>query len=100
MNFDLMRLIDKQFLKAPFYGLRQMTWHLRDEDHLLNEKRNRRLMRLMGVGRGNDLPDRFLTLLTPDLPETQHQQGGEGSQDLPLLAAWFAGGSAQSGLVR
>ena len=23
MNLDLMRLIDKQFLKAPFYGVRQ-----------------------------------------------------------------------------
>jgi putative transposase len=26
-----------------------MTWHLRDEDHLVNEKRVRRLMRLMGL---------------------------------------------------
>ena len=24
-NLDLMRLIDKQFLEAPFYGVRQMT---------------------------------------------------------------------------
>ncbi len=49
MNLDLMRLIDKQFLEAPFYGVRQMTWHLRNEDHLVNEKRIRRLMRLMGL---------------------------------------------------
>ena len=26
-----------------------MTWHLRNEDHLVNEKRIRRLMRLMGL---------------------------------------------------
>ena len=49
INFDLMRLIDKQFLETPFYGVRQMTWHLRNEDHLVNEKRIRRLMRLMGL---------------------------------------------------
>jgi len=29
MNLDLMRLMDKQFLETPFYGVRQMTWHLR-----------------------------------------------------------------------
>ena len=49
MNLDLMRLIDKQFLETPFYGVRQMTWHLRNDNHLVNEKRIRRLMRLMGL---------------------------------------------------
>jgi len=49
MNLDLMRVIDKQFLEAPFYGVRQMTRHLRNDDHLVNEKRVRRLMRLMGL---------------------------------------------------
>ncbi|WP_375699926.1 IS3 family transposase [Pseudophaeobacter sp. TrK17] len=49
MNLDLMRLIDKQFLETPFYGVRQMTWHLRNDDHLVNKKRIRRLMRLMGL---------------------------------------------------
>jgi putative transposase len=49
MNLDLMRVIDKQFLETPFYGVRQMTRHLRNEDHPVNEKRIRRLMRLMGL---------------------------------------------------
>ncbi len=49
LNLDLMRVIDKQFLETPFYGVRQMTWHLRNEGHLVNEKRIRRLMRLMGL---------------------------------------------------
>lgn len=49
MNLDLMRVIDKQFLETPFYGVRQMTWHLRNGGHLVNEKRIRRLMRLMGL---------------------------------------------------
>jgi len=49
MNLGLMRVIDKQFLEAMFYGLRQMTWYLRNGQHLVNEKRIRRLMRLMGL---------------------------------------------------
>lgn len=49
LNLGLMRLIDKQFLETPFYGVRQMTWHLRAEGHAVNEKRIRRLMRLMGL---------------------------------------------------
>ena len=47
MNLDLMLLIDKQFLETPFYGVRQMAWHLQNEGHAVNEKRIRRLMRLM-----------------------------------------------------
>jgi putative transposase len=47
MNLDLMLLVDKQFLETPFYGVRQMTWHLQNEGHAVNEKRIRRLMRLM-----------------------------------------------------
>ena len=38
----MMREIDKQFLEIPFYGVRQMTWHLRNDDHVVNEKRIRR----------------------------------------------------------
>ncbi len=49
LNLNLMLQIDKQFLETPFYGVRQMTWHLRNEGHLVNEKRIRRLMRLMGL---------------------------------------------------
>ena len=49
MNLSLMLQIDRQFLETPFYGVRQMTWHLRNEGHLVNEKRIRRLMRLMGL---------------------------------------------------
>jgi putative transposase len=49
LNLGLMRLIDEQFLETPFYGVRQITWHLRAEGHPVNEKRIRRLMRLMGL---------------------------------------------------
>ena len=45
MNLALMRRIDEQFLETPFFGVRQMTWHLKNEGHVVNEKRIRRLMR-------------------------------------------------------
>ncbi len=49
LNLMLMRQIDEQFLETPFFGVGQMTWHLRNEGHLVNGKRIRRLMRLMGL---------------------------------------------------
>jgi putative transposase len=48
-NLALMAEIDRQFLEIPFYGARQMMWHLRAEGRLVNIKRVRRLMRLMGL---------------------------------------------------
>ncbi len=48
-NLALMAEIDRQFLETPFYGARQMTWHLRATGRLVNVKRIRRLMRLMGL---------------------------------------------------
>ncbi|GAN99299.1 integrase [Komagataeibacter xylinus NBRC 13693] len=44
-NLELMRLIDAQFLGAPYYGSRQMTRHLCHLGH----KRARRLMVRMGL---------------------------------------------------
>ena len=48
-NLALMGMIDRQFLETPFYGARQMTWHLRAARHRVNIKRVRRPMRLMGL---------------------------------------------------
>ena len=48
-NLALMAEIDRQFLETPFYGVRQMRWHLRARGHGINAKRVRRLMRLMGL---------------------------------------------------
>lgn len=45
-NLALLRMIDEQFLKTPFYGGRQMTWYLWAEGERVNPKRVRRLMRL------------------------------------------------------
>ena len=49
LNLHLMRLIDKQFLRTPFYGWRKMTAYLRRLGYAINGKRVRRLMRLMGI---------------------------------------------------
>ena len=48
-NLELMSEIDRQFLDTPFYGVQQMTWHLRARGRVVNVKRVRRLMRLMGL---------------------------------------------------
>jgi putative transposase len=48
-NLALMRLIDEQFTKRPFYGVPRMTAWLRATGQLVNEKRVRRLMRRMGL---------------------------------------------------
>lgn len=48
-NLELMRLIDKQYTKTPFYGIRRMTKHLNRNDYKVNHKRIRRLMRIMGL---------------------------------------------------
>ena len=48
-NLTLMRLIDEQFTKRPFYGVRRMTAWLQRQGHRVNRKRIQRLMRLMGL---------------------------------------------------
>ena len=48
-NLRLMRLIDGQYLKTPFYGSRRMTAWLIREGEVVNRKRVRRLMEVMGL---------------------------------------------------
>src|SRR5207249_77592 len=48
-DLRLMRLIDPQFLKTPFYGSRRMTACLERSGEPINRKRVRRLMALMGL---------------------------------------------------
>ena len=49
MNLTLMRLIDEQYLKTPFYGYPKMTEYLRSLDYCVSPKRTARLMRVMGL---------------------------------------------------
>jgi len=48
-NLDLMRLIDEEYTRHPFYGTRKMRDFLIRKGHNINRKRVQRLMRLMGL---------------------------------------------------
>ena len=48
-NLRLMRVMDEQYLSAPWYGSCQMTRALRRMGHGVGRKRVRRLMRVMGL---------------------------------------------------
>ncbi len=62
-NLMLMRLIDGQYMKTPFYGYPKMTAWLRRQNHVVNKKRIARLMRLMGLQAV--VPGRKTTIPTP-----------------------------------
>jgi putative transposase len=49
LNLQLMRLIDEQYTRTPFYGWPRMTAYLCRKGYDVNHKRVRRLMRLMGL---------------------------------------------------
>src|ERR1022692_2756203 len=48
-NLRLMRLIDEQYTRTPFYGSRRMTAWLGTQGYEVNRKRVSRLMALMGI---------------------------------------------------
>ena len=48
-NWLLMRLVDEQYTRAPFYGSRKMTAWLETQGHEVNRKRISRLMQVMGI---------------------------------------------------
>jgi putative transposase len=48
-NLALMRLLDEQYLRTPFYGSRRMAVWLQRQGQAVNRKRVQRLMRLMGL---------------------------------------------------
>ena len=85
-NLELMRLIDEQYLKTPWYGSRQMSRYLRRQGHRVNRKRIRRLDAQNGPGgRGAG---------------TQHLTASSPAQNLSLSAALHGGHAARPGLVR
>jgi putative transposase len=70
-NLALMRLIDEEFLRYPFYGRRRMREYLRGEGYPVNAKRVGRLMRLMG--------------LESIYPKPRLSAGGGGHRKFPYL---------------
>jgi putative transposase len=48
-NVYFMRLLDEQYTRTPFYGIRKMTAWLRALGYEVNQKRVARLMKTMGL---------------------------------------------------
>jgi putative transposase len=48
-NLRLMRLLDEQYTRTPYYGIRRMAAWLRTQGYRVNHKRVQRLLRLMGL---------------------------------------------------
>jgi len=42
-------MLDEQYLRTPFWGVRNMTWWLHQQGRQVNPKRVRRLLRIMGL---------------------------------------------------
>lgn len=72
-NLALMRLMDEQYLHTPFFGVGQFTLWLRRQGHQVNEKRVRRLLRLLA-----------LTAICPG-PHTSKPGKGEEHKVYPYL---------------
>jgi len=47
-NLDIMRILDEQYLKTPFYGVRKLKIWLQHQGLQVNRKRLKRLMKIMG----------------------------------------------------
>jgi len=77
LNQELMKLIDKQYMKTPFYGVPRMTDYLRTQDYKVGPKRIRRLYRLMD-----------LHAMGPR-PNTSKPHKGEGHTIYPYLLRDF-----------
>lgn len=52
-----MRLLDEQYTRTPYYGVLKMVAHLRHLGHVVNPKRVRRLLRIMGLEAVYQKPD-------------------------------------------
>ena len=70
-NLALMRLLDEQFTRTPFYGSRRMTEWLATVGHAVNRKRVSRLMELLGI--------------EAVYPKPKLSQPGEGHRIYPYL---------------
>lgn len=49
LNLDIMRKLDGQYTATPFYGVIRMTQFIRSLGYEIDDKRIRRLLRLMGI---------------------------------------------------
>ena len=49
VEFLLLRLLDEEYTRRPFYGSRKMVVWLHAQGHIVNRKRVQRLMRILGL---------------------------------------------------
>jgi putative transposase len=70
-NLRLMRLLDEEYTRHPFYGSRKLTEWLQGQREEVNRKRVQRLMRLMG--------------LEAIYPKPRLSQAGKGHRVFPYL---------------
>jgi len=49
LDLVLLRLIDAQYTRRPFYGSRRMVVYLKEQGHAVNRKHVQRLMRVLGL---------------------------------------------------
>ena len=70
-NLHLMRLLDEQYTRCPFYGVRRMTAWLHQQGYAVNAKRVRRMLRQMG--------------LMAVYPKPRLRQPGAGAQLYPYV---------------
>jgi putative transposase len=70
-NLLLMRLLDEQYTRTPFYGSRKMTEWLATVGHKVNRKRVSRLMEVLGI--------------QAVYPKPKLSQSGEGHRIYPYL---------------
>lgn len=64
-NLQLMRLLDEQYTRTPFYGIKKMTAWLQTQGYAVNHKRVARLMHLMGLEAVYPKPRLSLPGITP-----------------------------------
>jgi len=70
-NLRLMRQLDEEYTRHPFYGSRKLTQWLRSQGEAVNRKRVQRLLRVMG--------------LEAIYPKPRLSQGGPGHRVFPYL---------------
>jgi putative transposase len=99
-NLELMRMLDRQYLQTPFYGVARMTAWLRREGRHVNAKRVRRLLRLMGLealypqarktvtSTGDSTHRRYPYLLRGVKVERADQVWAADITYVPLAAGW------------
>jgi len=49
LTLTLMNMVDEQFTKTPFYGVRKLRCHLKEQGYEVGKDRVRSLMRMMGI---------------------------------------------------